>query len=319
MSKPKLLDQVREVIRLKHFSIRTEETYIHWIKRFIIFHKKRHPLEMGEQEIREFLSNLATQLNVARATQNLALQSILFLYREVLHREITHIDNIERAKKEAKVPIVFTRDEVTQILSNMKSTPYLMASLLYGAGLRLMECIRLRVKDIDFNSNYILIREGKGEKDRVTILPEKLKEPLQRHLAKVKLLHEEDLAAGYGEVYLPYALERKYPNANKEWCWQYVFPSIRLSVDSRSGKERRHHICEKVLQQSVKEAIKKAGIAKNGSCHTFRHSFATHLLANGYDIRTIQQLLGHNDVSTTMIYTHVINLGGHGVWSPLDR
>lgn len=319
MSKPKLLDQVREVIRLKHFSIRTEETYVHWIKRFIIFHKKRHPLEMGEQQIREFLSNLASQLNVARATQNLALQSILFLYREVLHKEIAHIDNIERAKKEAKVPIVFTRDEVTQILSNMKSTPYLMASLLYGAGLRLMECVRLRVKDIDFNSNYILVREGKGEKDRVTILPEKLKEPLQKHLAKVKLLHEEDLREGYGEVYLPYALERKYPNANKEWCWQYVFPSVRLSIDPRSGKQRRHHICEKVLQQSVKEAIKKAGVTKNGSCHTFRHSFATHLLANGYDIRTIQHLLGHNDVSTTMIYTHVVNLGGHGVWSPLDR
>lgn len=319
MSKPKLLDQVREVIRLKHFSIRTEETYVHWIKRFIIFHKKRHPLEMGEQQIREFLSNLASQLNVARATQNLALQSILFLYREVLHKEIAHIDNIERAKKEAKVPIVFTRDEVTQILSNMKSTPYLMASLLYGAGLRLMECVRLRVKDIDFNSNYILVREGKGEKDRVTILPEKLKEPLQKHLAKVKLLHEEDLREGYGEVYLPYALERKYPNANKEWCWQYVFPSVRLSIDPRSGKQRRHHICEKVLQKSVKEAIKKAGVTKNGSCHTFRHSFATHLLANGYDIRTIQHLLGHNDVSTTMIYTHVVNLGGHGVWSPLDR
>ncbi|MBI4852430.1 MAG: integron integrase [Acidobacteria bacterium] len=319
MSKPKLLDQIKEVMKLKHFSNRTEETYIHWIKRFIIFHKKRHPLEMGQEEIREFLSYLATQLNVARATQNLALQSILFLYREVLNKEIAHIDNIERAKKEAKVPIVFTRQEVSKILSNMKPTTSLMASLLYGSGLRLMECVRLRVKDLDFGSNIIVVREGKGEKDRVTVLPEKLRKALEHHLVKVKLLHEEDLAAGFGEVYLPYALERKYPNANKEWGWQYVFPSVRLSVDSRSGKKRRHHICEKVLQQNVKEAIKQAGIAKNGSCHTFRHSFATHLLADGYDIRTIQQLLGHNDVSTTMIYTHVVNLGGHGVWSPLDR
>lgn len=319
MSKPKLLDQVRATIRLKHFTIRTEETYIHWIKRFIIFHKKRHPLEMGEKEIREFLSNLASQLNVARATQNLALQSILFLYREVLHKEIANIDNIERAKKEVKLPVVFTRDEVNKILSNMKSTTHLMASLLYGAGLRLMECIRLRVKDIDFNANSILIREGKGGKDRITVLPKKLKEALQNHLMKVKLLHKEDLAAGFGEVHLPYALERKYPNANKEWCWQYVFPSTRLSIDPRSGKNRRHHMSEKVLQQNVKVAIKKAEVAKNGSCHTFRHSFATHLLADGYDIRTIQQLLGHSDVSTTMIYTHIINLGGNGVWSPLDR
>jgi len=319
MSKPKLLDQIRQVMKLKHFSIRTEQTYIHWIKRFIIFHKKRHPLEMGKDEVREFLSHLASELNVARATQNLALQSVLFLYREVLNKDLTHIDNIERAKKEARIPIVFTRNEVAVILSNMTSTPYLMASLLYGAGLRLMECIRLRIKDIDFNSNYILVRDGKGEKDRITVLPEKLKEALQRHLMKVKLLHEEDLESGFGEVYLPHALERKYLNANKEWCWQYVFPSTRLSVDPRSGKTRRHHISEKVLQQSVKEAIKKSGIAKNGSCHTFRHSFATHLLADGYDIRTIQQLLGHSDVSTTMIYTHVVNLGGHGVWSPLDR
>ncbi len=319
MSKPKLLDQIREVIKLKHFSIRTEETYVHWIKRFIIFHNKRHPLEMGQEQIREFLSYLVNKQNVARSTQNLALQSILFLYREVLNKEITHIDNIERPKKEARVPIVFTREEVNSILSNMHSTPHLMASLLYGSGLRLMECIRLRVKDIDFESNYILVREGKGEKDRVTILPEKLKQPLQRHLMKVKILHEEDLESGFGEVYLPYALERKYPNASKEWGWQYVFPSIRLSIDPYSGKKRRHHISEKVLQKRVKEAIKKSGIAKNGSCHTFRHSFATHLLENGYDIRTIQQLLGHSDVTTTMIYTHVVNRGGHGVWSPLDK
>jgi integron integrase len=300
MSKPKLLDQIREVIKLKHFSIRTEETYVHWIKRFIIFHNKRHPLEMGQEQIREFLSYLVNKQNVARSTQNLALQSILFLYREVLNKEITHIDNIERPKKEARVPIVFTREEVNSILSNMHSTPHLMASLLYGSGLRLMECIRLRVKDIDFESNYILVREGKGEKDRVTILPEKLKQPLQRHLMKVKILHEEDLESGFGEVYLPYALERKYPNASKEWGWQYVFPSIRLSIDPYSGKKRRHHISEKVLQKRVKEAIKKSGIAKNGSCHTFRHSFATHLLENGYDIRTIQQLLGHSDVTIHM-------------------
>ncbi|MBN8724894.1 MAG: integron integrase [Acidobacteria bacterium] len=322
MSKSKLLDQIKKVIRLKHFSIRTEETYIHWIKRFILFHDKRHPLEMGQEEIRSFLSYLATELNVARSTQNLALQSILFLYKEVLNKEVIHINNIERAKKEAKVPIVFTQNEVNSILSNLSNmnfTCYLMASLLYGSGLRLMECIRLRVKDIDFDSNYVLVREGKGEKDRITILPEKLKEPLKRHLVKVKLLHEDDLEAGFGQVYLPYALERKYPNASKEWCWQYVFPSIRLSIDPRSGKKRRHHICEKVLQKSVKEAIKKSEIAKNGSCHTLRHSFATHLLESGYDIRTIQQLLGHNDVSTTMIYTHVLNRAGYAVKSPLDK
>ena len=318
MSKPKLLDQVRSTIRFRHFSIRTEQTYIHWIKRFILFHKKRHPLEMGEEEIRQFLSYLATKENVASSTQNVALSSILFLYRHVLRQEIPFINGIERSKRPAKIPLVFTREEVKAILSRLAGSYLLMASLLYGSGLRLMECLRLRVKDLDFNCNQIVVREGKGEKDRVTMLPLTLKESLQKHLIKVKLLHEEDLLAGFGEVYLPHRLDRKYPNAGKEWGWQYIFPATRLSIDPRSGKKRRHHISEDVLQHAVKKAIKETSITKPGSCHTFRHSFATHLLEDGYDIRTVQELLGHSDVRTTMIYTHVLNRGGRGVWSPLD-
>lgn len=318
MQKPKLLDQVRNAIRVKHYSYRTEESYINWIKRFIFFHNKRHPAEMGEREISQFLTHLAVNEKVSASTQNQALSAILFLYRNVLKQELAWIDDIERAKKPEKLPVVFTPDEAKAILLRLEGLTWLMASLLYGAGLRLMECVRLRVKDIDFAYNQIVLRDTKGNKDRVTMLPVSLKEPLQRHLSKVKVIHDQDLKEGFGRVYLPYALEQKYPNAAAEWGWQYVFPASKRSIDPRTGIERRHHLDESVLQRAVKQAIRKAGIAKLASCHTFRHSFATHLLENGYDIRTVQELLGHKDVRTTMIYTHVLNRGGKGVKSPID-
>jgi len=319
MVKEKLLDQVRYVIRVKHFSIRTEESYVNWIRKFILFHNKRHPIEMGETDISQFLTYLAVKKRVAASTQNQALSAILFLYRDVLKKDIGWLDDLERAKRPAKLPVVFTKREVNDILIRLEGTKWLMANLLYGSGLRLMECVRLRVKDLDFGYDQLVIRDGKGQKDRVTMLPLSLKEPLQRHLAKVKAIHEEDLRAGFGRVHLPFALNRKYPNAEREWGWQYVFPSSKRSKDPRTGIVRRHHIDESVLQRSVKVAIRAASITKHGSCHTFRHSFATHLLEEGYDIRTVQELLGHKDVSTTMIYTHVLNKGGKAVRSPLDR
>jgi integron integrase len=318
MVKPNLLEQVRNLIRVKHYSIRTEETYINWIKRFVLFHNKRHPVEMGELEVSQFLTHLAVKGKVSASTQNQALSAILFLYRNVLKKEIGWMDDIERAKKPKILPVVFAKEEVKAILVRLKETQWLMANLLYGSGLRLMECVLLRVKDVDFEYNQIIVRDAKGQKDRVTMLPVSLKEPLKRHLEKVKAIHKEDLKEGFGKVYLPFALERKYPNANREWGWQYVFPATKRSKDPRTGIERRHHIAETVLQKAVKAAMRSTGIAKNGSCHTFRHSFATHLLEAGYDIRTIQELLGHKDVSTTMIYTHVIMQGGKGVQSPLD-
>jgi integron integrase len=317
--KPPLLDQVRHHLRLKHYSIRTEETYVQAIKQFIFYHNKRQPQEMGVDEIRQYLSHLATHGQVAASTQNIALSALLFLYREVLGRELEFIDGIERAKRPARVPTVLTREEVSSLLAQISGGYHLMVSLLYGAGLRLMECVRLRVKDIDFGYMQITIRDGKGEKDRRTILPSSLAEPLKRQLAAAKALHEEDLQKGYGRVYLPYALERKYPAAAAEWAWQWVFPAHKLSVDPRSGEVRRHHASEDVLQREVKKAVTKAGITKRASCHTLRHSFATHLLEDGYDIRTIQELLGHADVQTTMIYTHVLNRGAKGVCSPLDK
>ena len=256
--------------------------------------------------------------NVAASTQNQALSAILFLYREILKQPLDWLDGVERAKKPLKLPVVFTKEEVRAVLLQLEGLKWLMASLLYGSGLRLMECVRLRVKDVDFGYNQIVVRNGKGNKDRVTVLPVSLKEPLQEHLAKVRALHNKDLREGFGRVYLPFALEKKYANANREWGWQYVFPSSKRSVDPRSGIVRRHHIAETVLQRAVKAAIRAAGITKPGSCHTFRHSFATHLLEAGYDIRTVQELLGHKDVSTTMIYTHVMNKGGQGVRSPID-
>lgn len=317
--KPALLDQVRHQIRLKHYSIRTEETYIKVIRSFILFHQKRHPKEMGADEIRQFLSHLANDGNVAASTQNVALSALLFLYREVLMTDLPLIEGIERAKRPHRIPVVLTVAEVKRVLSQMTGTHHLMASLLYGSGLRLMECVRLRVKDLDFDYKQITVRDGKGEKDRRTILPQPLIEQFQRHLARVRLQHEEDVRVGWGSVYLPYALERKYPNAATEWIWQYVFPASKISIDSRSGIRRRHHASEDRLQRAVKEAIRRSGIEKRASCHTLRHSFATHLLEDGYDIRTIQELLGHADVSTTMIYTHVLNRGGRAVRSPLEK
>ena len=317
-SQPSLLDRVRHHLRLKHYSIRTEEAYVHTIKRFILFHRKRHPAEMGVDEIRQYLSHLATQGQVAASTQNQALSALLFLYREVLGLELPFIDGIERAKRPARVPTVLTREEVNRVLANMSGTHHLMANLLYGSGLRLMECVRLRVKDVDFGYRQITVRDGKGERDRRTILPGPLREPLEQHLVRVKQLHEEDLRHGYGRVYLPYALERKYLEAATEWGWQWVFPSNKLSVDPRSGVVRRHHASEDMLQKAVKRAVRQSGLTKRASCHSLRHSFATHLLEAGYDIRTIQELLGHKDVQTTQIYTHVLNRGGKGVKSPLE-
>jgi integron integrase len=319
MSPPKLLDQVRTVARLKHFSRKTEDAYASWIKRFILFNQKRHPIDMAENEIRQFLAHLAVNLKVSSSTQTVALSALLFLYRDVLKIPLPFIDEIERAKPSRRLPVVFSKLEVKTILAHLSGTQLLMASLLYGAGLRLMEVMRLRVKDIDFAANQITVREGKGNIDRVTMLPQSIKSALQEHLARVKFLHQKDMKEGFGQVYLPFALERKYANANREWGWQYVFPSLKRSRDPRWGETRRHHVAPESLQRAVKSAIKKANISKNGSCHTFRHSFATHLLQDGYDIRTVQELLGHKDVTTTMIYTHVLNRGGRGVRSPLDR
>ena len=316
--KPKLLDQTRRVIRLKHYSIRTEESYVQWIKRFILFHGKRHPKDMGESEIRDFLTHLAVEGRVAASTQNQALSALLFFYQEVLRQKIGWVEDVVRAKRPQKMPVVFTRQEAAAVLAQTSGTNRLMANLLYGCGLRLMECVRLRVKDVDFGNQQILVRDGKGQKDRVTVLPAVLHETLQRHLTRVKTLHDDDLAEGYGTVHLPFALERKYPNAHRQWAWQYVFPASKRSVDPRSGCQQRHHVAETVVQRAVKEAIRAAGVHKAASCHTFRHSFATHLLINGYDIRTVQELLGHKDVSTTMIYTHVLNKPGVSVRSPLD-
>ncbi len=315
--KSKLLDQVRDVIRFKHYSIRTEESYIQWIRRFILFHDKQHPKDMGEDHIRSFLTHLAVKGKVAASTQNQALSALLFLYQEVLREEIGWINNVERAKRPIKVPVVFTQEEAAKVLAQMTGTTRLMANLLYGTGMRLMECVRLRIKDIDFGYNQIAVRDGKGQKDRVSMLPPILHESLQRHLARVKALHQDDLAEGFGTVYLPFALERKYPNAHREWVWQYLFPAAKRSMDPRTRQQQRHHAAETVLQRAVKEAIRAAGVHKAASCHTFRHSFATHLLESGYDIRTVQELLGHKDISTTMIYTHVLNRPGTHVQSPL--
>lgn len=315
---PKLLDQVRSLLRSRFYSLRTEQAYTYWIKRFILFHNKRHPSEIGSQEITQFLSHLASEKDVAASTQNQAFSALLFLYRDVLKLPFQPLEGVRRAKRPAKLPVVFTRQEVRAVLAQLEGSNWLIVSLLYGSGLRLLECLRLRVKDIDFGLNQIIVRDGKGARDRVTILPATLVEPLRKHLARVKALHEQDLSEGNGRVYLPHALGRKYPNASREWCWQYLFPSRRLSVDPRSGERRRHHVAESATQKAVAAAVRRAKVSKPGSCHTLRHSFATHLLDSGYDIRTVQELLGHKDVSTTMIYTHVLNRGGKGVKSPLE-
>lgn len=315
---PKLLDRVRERIRFKHYSLRTEDSYVQWIKRFILFHGKRHPAEMGAVEVEAFLTHLAVEGNVAASTQNQARSALLFLYKEVLGSELPWLNNVEQAKKPRRLPVVLNEDEVREVLARLGNVHWLVAALLYGAGLRLMEALRLRVQDVDFKRREILVRNGKGFKDRVTMLPDRVVSRLQGHLATVRGLHEKDLAEGFGEVHLPYALERKYPAAGKSWGWQYVFPSGNRSVDPRSGKTRRHHLDEQTIQRAVKQAVRSAGIVKAATPHTLRHSFATHLLQKGQDIRTVQELLGHEDVQTTMIYTHVLNRGGHGVTSPLD-
>lgn len=322
----KLLDEMRDVMRLKHYSLRTEQTYCDWVERFIRFHgAKTHPRLMGAKEVAAFLTHLARDGKVAASTHSQAMSALLFLYKTVLRHEIGWLRDLERPSVPARVPVVQTRDEARRVLTELHGTARLMAALLYGSGLRLMEAVRLRVKDVDFAQASITVRDGKGGKDRITMLPVKVATALDRHLQKVKALHEEDLEAGFGRVHLPYAMSRKAPNAAREWAWQYVFPSSRLSVDPRAAAARngpamkqRHHVDESWLQQAVKKAVRASGIAKPASCHTFRHSFATHLLADGYDIRTIQELLGHKDVSTTMIYAHVLNRGGMGVRSPLD-
>ncbi|TLM64577.1 MAG: integron integrase [Deltaproteobacteria bacterium] len=319
MEKPRLLDRVRSVIRVRHYSRRTEDAYVYWIRQFILFHNKRHPLEMGKAEVESFLSWQAEARNVAASTQNQALSAILFLYRDVLQMDIGWLEGVTRAKKPKRLPVVLTRGEVRSLLDSMAGTPQLVASLLYGAGLRLLDGLRLRVQDVDFAACELLIRDGKGGKDRRTMLPQTLVPHLQRHLAHVRQQHVNDLAAGFGSVWLPHALARKSPGAGRDWRWQYVFPAATRSLDVQDGVWRRHHLDESVVQKAVKAAARQAGLVKKIGPHTLRHCFATHLLEDGYDIRTVQELLGHADVKTTMIYTHVLNKGGQGVRSPLDR
>lgn len=318
-NEPKLLDQVRALIRTMHYSIRTEEAYVDWIRRFILFHKKRHPSQMGKAEIEAFLTHLAVDRRVAASTQSQAKSALLFLYQKVLKLEVEWLKDVVAAKQPQRLPTVLTVDETRTLLSHMNNETWFVASLLYGSGMRLMEACRLRVLDIDFDMRQITIRNGKGSKDRVTMLPETLVVPLKSHLELVKAQHQRDCNQGGGEVYLPFALERKYPAAAREWKWQYVFPADGLSEDPRSGAVRRHHIDEQRVQRAVKQAAQDANIQKRVTPHTLRHSFATHLLQNGYDIRTVQELLGHKDVRTTQIYTHVLNRGGNAVLSPLDR
>jgi integron integrase len=316
--KPKFVEQVSTFMRARRYSLRTEQAYLDWIRRFILFHGKRHPREMSEPEIVEFLTHLATQRNVAASTQNQALSALLFLYQQFLGRKLGRLDGALRASRPVRLPVVLTRAEVRAVLAHVRPPYRLMAELLYGSGLRLLECLRMRVKDVDFGYSRIIVRDGKGAKDRVTMLPGRLRAPLKEHLAHAKAVHERDLALGFGSVYLPDALERKYANAHRQWMWQYVFPAAKRSVDAVSGRVQRHHVLERSLQNAVANAVRSTGITKPASCHTLRHSFATHLLEDGYDIRTVQELLGHKDVSTTMIYTHVLNKPGIGVKSPLD-
>jgi integron integrase len=326
--KRRLLDQVRDAIRARHYSYCTEEAYVGWIRRYILFHGKRHPAEMGPPEITQFLTALAVERKVSASTQNQALASLMFLYQHVLGREPCWLEGIVRAKRPERLPVVLTRDEVPVLLANLRGVPRIMAALLYGSGLRLFECLRLRVKDIDFGRNEILVREGKGNKacpersrrDRVTMLPGQVKQPLAEHLERARLLHTRDLQAGFGRVQLPAALAAKYPSADREWSWQWVLPASRICADPRWGPTpRRHHLHESALQKAIRAAAREARIAKPVGRHTLPHCFATHLLEAGYDIRTVQELLGHRDVKTTMIYTHVLNRGGRGVESPSDR
>ncbi|OGP32616.1 MAG: integrase [Deltaproteobacteria bacterium GWC2_42_11] len=315
---PIVLDKVREAIQSRHYSRRTEQTYVNWVKRFIHFHSNQNLLEMGEKEINAFLSHMAINEHVSASTQTQALCAIVFLYRHVLNKDIGLLEGLIRAKKPKRLPVVLTKQEAKAVIGLLEGDKWLMGMLLYGAGLRLMECLRLRVQDIDFSRNEIMVRDGKGAKDRITMLPELIKKPLQDHLRDVKAIHEKDLAEGWGRVLMPDALDRKYPNAPTDWRWQWVFPQENRWKNTTTGQQCRHHVHETILQRVVKDAVHKANVVKHAGCHTFRHSFATHLLESGYDIRTIQELLGHKDVSTTMIYTHVLSKGGHGVRSPID-
>ena len=319
VQQPKLLEQMRAAIRTKHYSYSTEKTYLHWAKRFILFHGKRHPAEMGAPEVEAFLSALATERNVSASTQNQAMHAILFLYRDVLHVTLPWLDGITRAKVSKRLPSVLTQQEIAAMLAHVSGTNGLIIRLLYGTGMRIKECLRLRIKDVDLARRQVTIREGKGNKDRITMLPASLVEDLIQHIDERRRWHNIDLSTGHADVELPDAISRKYPRAASEWAWQYIFAAPTYSTDQRTGSVRRHHWCERNIQRAVKAAAQAARIHKLVHPHTLRHSFATHLLENGYDIRTVQELLGHSDVSTTMIYTHVLNRGGMGVFSPLDR
>jgi integron integrase len=315
---PRLLDQVRDAVRRRHYSYRTEKTYLHWIRRYILFHHRRHPVEMGEVEIAAFLTHLAVDRRVSASTQNQALNAIIFLYKQVLEREIGLIQGVTRAKRGSRLPVVLTHDEVQKVLSRMSGREWLMAGLMYGAGLRVSECLQLRIKDLDFGYGQIFVRDGKGKKDRSVPLPQTLAPALRARIEEVRRIHQCDLTDGYGEVSMPFALQRKYPNAARELGWWYIFPASHRSRDPHSGRIKRHHLDDSVIQRAIRQAVLGAGIHKPVSCHALRHSFATHLLMAGRDIRTIQELLGHNDVSTTMIYTHVLGRGAQGVASPMD-
>jgi integron integrase len=316
---PRLLHRVRERIRFKHYSLRTEAAYVDWIKRFIVFHGKQHPSDLGAQEVEAFLTYLAVKRNVASSTQNQAKSAILFLYKEVLLTELPWLDGIQAARTSRKLPVVLTPEEVANLLNQLHGIHALIGRLLYGTGLRIMEALRVRVKDVEFAHQQIIVRDGKGGKDRMTMLPRGLAVQLQRQVARARRIHEQDLVEGYGETWLPAALAAKYPGAAREWCWQFVFPAAQRSLDPRTGDRRRHHLGDQAFQRAMRQGLRDAGIAKPATPHALRHSFATHLLESGYDIRTVQELLGHADVSTTMIYTHVLNRGGRGVISPLDR
>jgi integron integrase len=318
MEAPRLLDQLRLAIRRRNYSVRTEKAYVLWARAYIRFHKRRHPRDLGIEHLTEFLNYLANERKVAAATQNQALSAILFLYKQVLGIQLPWLSGVDRARAPLRLPVVLTRGEVRAVLAELNGVPWLAANLLYGAGLRVLECVTLRVKDVDFRYRQILVRDGKGLKDRVTIFPDVIRAPLERHLATVKTIHERDLAAGSGRAPLPFALKTKYQNADRQWGWQFIFPASSRTTDPETGMNYRSHQSPKTLQEAVKHAVRKAGIVKPASCHTFRHCFATHLLESGYDIRTVQELLGHSDVKTTMIYTHVLNRGGRGVRSPLD-
>ena len=312
------MDQFRAALRSRHYSKRTEQAYCLWVRRFIHFHRLRHPRDMAEPEINAFLTHLAVHDKVSASTQNQALAALLFLYRYVLGRRVGELGEVVRARTPRRVPVVLTRDEVRGVLAQLDGESWLVSSLMYGAGLRLSECLHLRVQDIDFSGNEVTVRSGKGGKDRRTMLPRTLGQPLRAQLKRARSVYQRDLADDWGSVPLPGALNRKYPAASKDWRWQWVFPQARRWRNPRTGEQGRHHLHASVVQRAMRDAVRRAGVTKNAGCHTLRHSFATHLLESGYDIRTIQELLGHRSVSTTMIYTHVLNSGGYGVRSPVD-